>query len=158
MVLKVNGRGGFNYGENGVFRDGFGTVWAGNDKIRANLSNNLRLGNDYRAGDDSIVRGNFESNDTRASFGFKPTKELLLEYKFGFQQQEDIDYEGRLLDATYFITRSHNLKVDYTPLEGKITQVFGQFYVNNKSHLMNNNDKPTAQPMAGRIPPICITS
>lgn len=154
--FEIHGRGGFNYGENGVFRDGFGTVWAGNDKFRGSLSHNLRLGNDYTAGDGSNVRGDFESNDTRATFGFKPTKETFLEYKFGFQQQEDVDYEGRLLDATYFITRSHALKFDYTPLDGLVTQVFGRFYVNNKSHLMNNDEKPTAQPMPGRTPPFAL--
>ncbi|MCB1024663.1 MAG: carboxypeptidase regulatory-like domain-containing protein, partial [Acidobacteria bacterium] len=151
--FEVHGRGGFNYGENGVYRDGFGTIWAGNDKFRGSISHNTQLGNDYRAGDGSAVRGDFKSYANRATFGLKPSKETFLEYKFGFQEQKDIDYEGRLLDATYFITRSHALKFDYTPLKGIVSQVFGKFYSNNKGHLMNNNEKPTAQAIPGRIPP-----
>ena len=124
--FEIHGRGGFNYGENGVFRDGFGTVWAGNDRFRGSLSHNLRQGNDYNAGDGSVVRGDFLSNDTRASFGLKPSNNTFIEYKFGFQQQEDVDYEGRLLDATYFITRSHAVKFDYTPVGGAVNQVFAR--------------------------------
>lgn len=151
--FEVHGRAGFNYGSNGVSRDGYGGLWMGNRKFRLSLSHNTRIGNDYRAGNDEVVPGDYLSNDTRWSLGFRPSRDSNFEYTGGFQQQEDIDYPGQMLDANYFITRSHAWEYSWQPVGGHLTEIFGQLYLNHKDHLMNNDEKPTALPMPGRMPP-----
>ncbi len=91
--------------------------------------------------------------DTRWDLGVQPKANLRLEYDGGYQNQEGLDYPGRILDASYFRTPSHSGEVSWRPIGSPITEVFGQVYSNRKHHRMNNDEKPTAQPMAGRIPP-----
>jgi hypothetical protein len=55
------------------------------------------------------------------------------------------------LDATFFKTQSHALEA--TVDNSQIGELYFQLYANLKDHLMNNDEKPTAQPAAGRIPP-----
>ena len=43
--------------------------------------------------------------------------------------------------------------MSWRPSDSVVTEVFGQVYANLKDHLMNNDEKPTALPMAGRVPP-----
>jgi len=154
--FEIHARAGFNYGSNGNSRDGYGSIWMGNDKLRFSLSHNTRLGNDYKAGNGEVIPGDYLSNDSRWSFGFRPGKTSNFEYVGGFQQQEDIDYPGQMLDASYFITRSHAWEYRWQPLGSGITEVFGQLYLNHKDHLMNNDNKPTALPMPGRMPPFAL--
>ena len=73
----------------------------------------------------------------------------------GYQEQSDIDYPGRLLDATYFYARSHVFELTWNG-EGAVSEVYGQLYANHKDHLMNNDEKPTARDMPGRIPPFAL--
>lgn len=154
--FEVHGRAGFNWGSNGNARDGYGSVWMGNDRLRLSLFHNARIGNDYRAGNGETVPGDYLSNDSRWSFGFRPTSTSNFDYIGGFQQQENLDYPGQMLDATYFITRSHAWEYRWKPVGGSLTEVFGQLYLNRKDHLMNNDEKPTALPMPGRMPPFAL--
>ena len=151
--FELHGRFGYQYGANGVSHDGFGNFWGGTDRLRLHLFYNRRQGHDYRAGDDQTVPGDYQSNDVHWSLGFQPTPELLVEYVAGYQEQRDIDYPGRLLDASYFFTRSHSWEVAWSPLDGSISELSAQFYLNLKDHLMNNDEKPTARPAPGRVPP-----
>lgn len=154
--LQVHGRAGFHYGENAATRDGYGLLWAGTKRLRLHLFYNARLGNDYRAGNDQLVPGDFESHDVQWSLGWRPSTNTLIQYIGGYQEQHDIDYPGRILDATYFFTRSQNWEFVWTPSGHPISEIGGQFYFNFKDHLMNNDEKPTARPLPGRRPPFGI--
>ncbi len=53
----------------------------------------------------------------------------------------------------YFYTRSNAVGLTWNPAGGALSEIRGQFYLNLKDHLMNNEEKPTARPMPGRTPP-----
>ncbi len=150
---RFHGRLGYRYGQNAVNQDGHGLFWGGNEWMRLHLLFNRRQGNDYRAGDGSRVPGDYKSDDVHWSLGFKLLPELVLDYAGSYQQQNGIDYPGRILDATYFYTRSNAVGLTWNPAGGALSEIRGQFYLNLKDHLMNNEEKPTARPMPGRTPP-----
>jgi iron complex outermembrane receptor protein len=146
----------------GGYAEGTGTVDAGaavsgaSDRFRFYLSQSDRSGDDYEAGDGSLVPGDYASAETRWLFGLRPATGWLLELSGGYQHQSDLDYPGRLLDATYFYTRSHSAELTWKPEDGRLHELYVQAYVNDKDHRMNNDEKPTAQPMPGRTPPFAL--
>ncbi len=150
-----HGAAGVANGDNAGDVDGHVGIWGSSEKFRLYLSGGYRQGDDYEDGDGNVVPADYESTETRWRFGFQPSRTLLVEYSGGYQEQSDIDYPGRLLDATYFYARSHVLDLTWSG-EGAVSEVFGQLYANHKDHLMNNDEKPTAQPAPGRIPPFGI--
>ena len=102
------------------------------------------------------MQGDYESFDTRWSVGARLGLRTVLEYSGGFQRQNDIDYPGRILDATFFETQSHALDVTHQAAGGVLTELAGQVYLNLKDHLMNNDAKPTARANPHRTPPFPI--
>ncbi len=143
---------GGSYGDNGDRSDAYANTWGGGERYRAYLGVGHATGSDFEAGDGSVIPGDYESLDTRWRFGFQLTDRLTLDWSGGYQAQDDIDYPGRILDATYFRTRSHAVALTWAGAD-RVEQVYGRLYVNRKDHLMNNDEKPTAQNMPGRIPP-----
>jgi iron complex outermembrane recepter protein len=151
--LRLHGRGTFNFTGNGTAPDGFAGAWAATDKVRFTVLHNTQIGHDYTDGTGATVQGDYQSYDTRWDFGVRPSTGLRLEYEGGYQDQKGLDYPGRILDATYVRARSQAGEVSWQPENSSISEVYGQVYANLKSHRMNNDNKPTAQPMAGRVPP-----
>ncbi len=143
------------FGENDTTVDAGINLWGSDDRLRFYLSAGRRQGDDYEAGDGSEVPADYESTDTRFRLGYRITDRFLLEASGGYQEQQDLDYPGRLLDATYFYTRSYALEGTWTG-EGSVREVYGQIYDNRKDHRMNNDEKPTGRDMAGRIPPFAL--
>ncbi len=154
--FRVGGRAGYNYGSNGGANDGFGSLYGSSDRVRFTFQHNTRMGGDYRDGNGDTVDGEYESFDTRWDLGARLGRRTLLEYSGGFQRQNDIDYPGRLLDATFFETQSHALAFSHAPASGILTELAGRAYVNRKDHLMNNDGKPTAVRNHHRTPPFPI--
>ena len=144
------------YHGNTEVSDSFVGVWGGGERFRFAVNGGRREGGDYESGDGSEVPGDFESFEGRWSLGWKINDAALLEYSGGYQAQDDIDYPGRLLDATYFNAHSHSLEIRWAFEGGGPTEVYGQIYNNSKDHRMNNDEKPTAQPAPGRIPPFAL--
>ena len=154
--FRVGGRAGYNYGSNGGANDGFASLYGSSDRVRFTFQHNTRLGGDYRDGNGDTVEGDYESFDTRWDLGARLGRRTLLEYSGGFQRQNDVDYPGRLLDATFFETQSHALAFSHAPASGVLTELAGRAYVNRKDHLMNNDGKPTAVRNRHRTPPFPI--
>ena len=154
--LNVGGRlhGVYDDVANGV--EAAGGIWGSNDRFRFYLSHSDREGEDYEDGDGTVVPGDYESAETRWLIGFRPNDQTRLDYSGGYQKQNDLDFPGRLLDATYFYTRSHVLDLTWTPSDGKLRELYAQLYSNGKDHRMNNDEKPTAQPAPGRKPPFAL--
>ena len=155
-VFSVGGRASVNYGSNADSLDGFAGLWGSNDRVRFALLHNTRTGGDYSDGDGQTVPGDYESFDTRWDVGLRVTPEIRIEYTGGHQHQRDLDYPGRILDATLFSTYSHAAEASWRPGTGTIGEVYGHVYANLKDHAMNNDAKPTARPAAGRVPPFGI--
>ena len=124
--------------------------------MRFAFQHNTRIGGDYTDGNGDTVQGDYASYDTRWDLGARLGRETLLEYSGGFQRQNDIDYPGRLLDATFFETQSHAVEFSHTPTAEVLTEIVGRAYVNRKDHLMNNENKPTALRNHQRTPPFPI--
>ena len=151
--FRLGGRAGYNYGGNGAASDGFASLHGSSDRLRFAFQHNTRVGSDYTDGNGDTVQGDYESFDTRWDLGARLGRRTRLEYSGGFQQQNDVDYPGRLLDATFFETRSHAVEFSHAPETGLLTEVAGRAYANLKDHLMNNDGKPTALRDPGRTPP-----
>jgi iron complex outermembrane receptor protein len=149
----VGGRIGANYAQSGDAGDGFAGLWGSTDRARFAVYHNTRTANDYEDGDDNVIPGDYESFDTRWAAGFKPNAATTVEYLGGYQEQRDIDYAGRILDASFFKTNSHAGEVTWRPRGSMVSEVYAQAYGNLKDHLMNNDEKPTAFDMPDRIPP-----
>ena len=154
--FELGGRAGYNYGSNGGANDALASLYGSSDRVRFTFQHNARTGNDYTDGRGATVQGDYESFDTRWSLGGRLGGATLLEYSGGYQKQNDIDYPGRILDATFFETHSHALDVSHQRPTGLVSEVAAQVYLNDKRHLMNNDNKPTAVANPHRTPPFAI--
>ena len=155
-AFEIGGRAGYNYGSNGGANDAIASLHGSSDRVRFTFQHNARTGNDYTDGDGATVQGDYESFDTRWSLGGRMHDRTLLEYTGGYQKQNDIDYPGRILDATLFETQSHALDISHVRPSGLVSEIAGQVYLNAKSHVMNNDNKPTAVRNPQRTPPFPI--
>ena len=118
-----------------------------------------RDGHDYRDGDGRAVAGDFRSSEWRGKGGVRIGERGLFSLLASKQEQRDIDYPGRPLDATYF--DSYQLQADYSwrsaaavlsaPLALHSVELMGYAY--DVDHLMDNDDKPTALANPQRVPP-----
>ncbi|MEO1084678.1 MAG: TonB-dependent receptor, partial [Acidobacteriota bacterium] len=149
----VNGSLGAGYGDNGERTDAHASVRGGGERVYYALSAGRRDGGDFEDGDGVEIPGDYTSTETRWRVGTQLGGAWSLDYSGGYQEQSDIDYPGRLLDATYFYARSHALELRRT---GDDAEVMLQLYANRKDHLMNNDEKPTGRDMAGRTPPFAL--
>ena len=150
--------GGLSYGDNGEIGDLGVTLWGAGIRWRTWFGHQSREGSDYETGGSEIVPGEFTSVETRWGFGLQLGTNSSFEYRGSHQAQDDVDYPGRLLDATLFRHEAHSLKLDWTPrnsIEG-LSGISGTVYSNEKRHRMNNNAKPTARDMPGRMPPFAL--
>ena len=154
--FQVGGRAGYSYGSNGDANDALASLHGSSDRIRFTFQHNTRIGSDYLDGNGETVPGDYESFDTRWSLGGRLGGSTLLEYTGGHQKQNDIDYPGRILDATFFETQSHALDLSHVRSTGLVSELAGQIYLNDKRHAMNNDNKPTALPDPHRTPPFPI--
>lgn len=117
------------------------------------LHGNWREGQDYEDGNGDVVPGDFRSREVRGKLGFQfaPGSQLIL--SGGYQDQDDMDYPGRLLDARFF--KVYNLNARYRLLrsQGMLRSLEVLTYLNDVDHEMDNDNKPTAQPNENRMPP-----
>ena len=155
-AFEIGGRAGYNYGSNGGAGDALASLHGSSDRVRFTFQHNTRTGSDYTDGAGATVQGDYESFDTRWSLGGRLGGRTLLEYTGGYQKQNDIDYPGRILDATFFETQSHALDVSHRRPSGLLSEIAAQAYLNAKRHLMNNDNKPTAQANPHRTPPFAV--
>lgn len=125
-------------------------------KFGYSLSGTYRSGNDYTDGRGNNIPGDFRSADIHSKVGYALSPNSFLDFSFGYQKQKDIDYSGRLLDASFLETYKYNLHWKWNPDNSIISQMEATAYLNNIDHGMNNDAKPTAQPDPNRMPPFAI--
>lgn len=148
--FRLQSRLAGGFGDNGNRLDSSAGVWGSGETLRFFVDLGHRQGDDYEAGDGSTIAGDYRSSEGRWRLGWQPSARWTLDYSGGYQEQQDLDFPGRLLDATYFYSRSHAVDLMW---QGSRRLVEAKVYSNYKDHLMNNDDKPTARDMAGRLPP-----
>lgn len=128
-------------------------------RVQYSLGGTWRDGRDYRDGNGTVVGGDFLSREWRSKVGIRTSDKGLLTVSGSKQEQRDIDYPGRPLDAAYF--DSYQLQADYSWRAAGLAQsqafavrsVELMGYAYNVDHLMDNDEKPTALANAQRTPP-----
>lgn len=153
---RLSGALSLDYGANGNTSSGLARLAGATGSTRYAVTAGRRSGDDYDDGNGGSVPADYSSEDLSWLFGAQTGKGGLLQYNGGYQSQEDIDYPGRLLDANYFKTRSHNVKYLWNGERGLLRGFLVQAYTNRKDHLMNNDGKPTGRDAPGRRPPFAL--
>ncbi len=118
---------------------------------------NWREGNDYETGLGAKIPADFRSRELRGKLGIQLSPMSQITISGGFQDQDDIDYPGRLLNAEFFETLNLNARYILEQSKGILRSLEVMGYINDVDHGMNNNGKPTAQPDPTRIPPFPLS-
>ncbi len=111
-----------------------------------------RQGHDYETGADETVPGDFESADGRGRIGVELSDHSTLSVNGSYQTQDNLDYPGRLLNASFFETGMGQLNYSFTP-EGDVLQSLEvQANAQQTLHAMDNEGKPTYEAGENRPP------
>jgi iron complex outermembrane recepter protein len=122
-------------------------------RVRYTGSGAWRQGGDYTSGAGVVIPSRFTSGEVRGRLGFDLSPTSVLTASAGYQEQDDIAYPGRPLDADWFDTYNASLRWEHRPVAGRVRLVDAQAYVYAVDHGMNNDHKPTALPNPNRTPP-----
>lgn len=120
------------------------------------ISGARRSGSNYSSGNGTSIPGDYLSQEVRGKFDVTTGNSSNLTLSLGYQDQNDIDYPGRLLDAEYFDTYNASALWNWTPEKRLLKDVTVRAYLNNVEHGMNNDGKPTAQSNPNRMPPFAL--
>lgn len=115
-----------------------------------------REGNDYQSGNGTTIPADFLSREVRGKVGYEISSASRVNVSLGYQDQKNIDYPGRLLNAEYFHTTNVSAEYTYEPDDKTLKSWTVKGYINDVQHGMNNDDKPTAQPNPNRMPPFAL--
>ena len=155
------------YETNSQAADGSAFVMGRRGRVSYSASGAYRTGSDYAAGDDIEIPADYTTGEARGHLGIALSPALTLDVRGGYQEQLDIDYPGRLLNASYFRTGMGQVDLEYAPesradrsdpvhLQRLDVQVHGQ----QTLHRMDNEGKPTFEagmfPDGSRRPPLRI--
>jgi iron complex outermembrane receptor protein len=102
-----------------------------------------RQGDDYRSGDGTSVPADFLNRELRAKVGYKIGDNQRLTAGGGYQRQDDVNYPGRLLNATFFKSGRARLGYEYASGQGLLRSVKAKAYGYQTLHTMNNEGKVT---------------
>ena len=151
-----NGQAGFGYQSNLGILENTASVTGRSGRVAASVNAAWREGNDYKAGSNAQIPADFLSREIRTKVSYKTGDSSYLTGSFGFQDQEDINYPGRLLNAQSF--DSYNAKLDWekSSTTGYLRNIKINGYYNGVDHIMSNDGKPTAQAVPGRVPPFAL--
>jgi iron complex outermembrane receptor protein len=116
-----------------------------------------RRGTDYDTGSGTTVPGDFLNREIRAKVGYKLGDHTRLTAGGGYQQQDDVDYPGRLLNATFFQTGRARLGYEYASGEGLVRSVKAKAYGYQTLHTMNNRGKVTYASIDFPGPPLRVS-
>jgi iron complex outermembrane receptor protein len=114
------------------------------------LALTTRAGNDYRAGDGTLVPGDYESDEARFSGRWGLTEQTNLTADLGYIDVGEVDYPGRPMDARATDVRSLRLGLDHTAGLGTFLGYRASISGSNLDHVMDNFDKPTAAMMLSK--------
>lgn len=151
-------RGSLNlgYDSNLQATETYGNVSGRSGGVSYWLHGAWRDGGDYETGTDELVPGDFRSWEGRGKVGVDVGENSILSVSGGYQDQGPMDYPGRLLNADLFETANASLRWQTERSEGALRNLEVLAYRNDGEHVMGNWEKPTAEPMEGRMPPFAI--
>ena len=111
-----------------------------------------RQGDNYETGRGEEVPADFESADGRGRIGVELSAHSTLSVNGSYQRQDNLDYPGRLLNATYFETGMGQATYTYEPGTGLLRSLEVQASAQQTLHAMDNKGKPTYQAGENRPP------
>ena len=109
-----------------------------------------RRGTDYTAGNGESIPGDYASADGRGRLGVELSPHSTLSVTGSYQDQNDLDYPGRLLNAKFFETGMGQLAYEWTAHEGRVRFLTVRASAQQTLHEMTNRGKPTYE--AGTLP------
>ncbi len=139
-------RTGFDSNQSAVETTGF--VMGRQGKWFYSANGAWRTGDNYEAENGEHVPADFTSVDTRGRIGVELSDHSTLALSGSYQDQNDIDYPGRLLNATFFETGMGQLKYEYQSSTGTLQSLSARASAQQTLHEMDNRGKPTFE--AGR--------
>jgi iron complex outermembrane receptor protein len=115
-------------------------------------SSNLawRRGTDYTAGNGESIPGDYTSAEGRGRIGIELSDQSTLSITGSYQNQTDLDYPGRLLNAEFFETGMGRLQYEWTAADGRLRSLTVRASAQQTLHEMTNRGKPTFE--AGTLP------
>ena len=125
-----------------------------------------RQGDDYQSGAGAEVPADFLNREARGKLGYRLSEQSRLSVAGGYQQQNGVDYPGRLLngassDDASFQSGRGRVRYEYEAGTGLLRSLTAQAYGYQTLHVMNNRDKPTYEagqfPNGNRPPPLRVT-
>ncbi len=129
-------------GEQGPFAYRFNGVWRG--------------GSAYEAGSGTEVPADFLNREARGKIGYRFGTKSRLTVAGGYQQQDDVDYPGRLLNAEFFKSGRGQIRYEYASGEGLLRGLDAQAYAYQTLHTMNNEGKVTFESIDFPGPPLRV--
>ncbi|MFB6280200.1 MAG: TonB-dependent receptor [Salinibacter sp.] len=111
-----------------------------------------RGGADFEAGNGQTVPADYESADGRARIGVELSDRSTLSVNGSYQDQTDIDYPGRLLNAKFFETGMGQVKYEFDQKTGTLRSLHVRVSGQQTLHAMTNKGKPTFEAGANRPP------
>ena len=148
------------YASNGSRRFADTTVYGAASKFGFRLFGPWNQGNWYNAGNRGgpaeQVPGRYKTYVLGGEIRFNPTPHQQLNLTSSFNDQSDLDYPGRLLNAKFLTTRSYRGDYYWRPDNKRISLVNLGLFANDIGHRMTNDGKPTAEDMPGRMPPFAL--
>lgn len=153
---SMNASAGFGYQTNQDAFESIFSVSGRKDALAVWINGAWREGNDFETGNNSLVPADFLSREIRGKIGYRVNDRSELILGIGFQNQEDINYPGRLLDAESFDAFNSSLTWKKQFFEGSLRSLEFQTYFNKVDHVMNNDEKPTAVAVPNRVPPFAL--
>jgi iron complex outermembrane receptor protein len=151
-------RTGYDTNREAVETTGFAMGRQGRWFYSANAA--WRTGADYETGDGQTVPGTFTSADGQARVGIELSSHSTLSLKGSYQDQRNLDYPGRLLNAEFFENGIGQLSYNFSRTVGTLRSVEARLSAQHKLHGMTNEGKPTYEagtlPDGSRRPPLRI--
>ena len=113
-------------------------------------------GNAYEAGDGTEIPGDFLNREARGKIGYRFNSRSRLTVAGGYQQQDDVDYPGRLLNAEFFKSGRGQIRYEYATGEGLLRRLDAQVYAYQTLHTMDNEGKVTFESIDFPGPPLRV--
>lgn len=139
---------GYDTNTQGVETSGF--VMGRDGRVSYAVSGAWRRGDDYTAGDGAEVAGGYTTGEGRGRLGIRLSPTTSLDVSGGYQEQRDIDYPGRLLNASFFKTGTGQLRLTVEPNGSPLQTLTVSAHAQQTLHEMDNRGKPTFD--AGTFP------
>lgn len=109
-----------------------------------------RAGNDYRAGDGSLVPGDFRSDEARFAGEWGLSEKTSLFADLGYLDVGEVDYPGRPMDARATDIRSYRLNLEHGAGLGSFLGYRASLSGSTLDHVMDNFSKPQAAMMKSK--------